>query len=136
MKRLILSCIAIVSLMAAAFSVTSCIYDAPGDEFYRTLWKSTPEPLGIFHTDELTVEFLCDNKITVKDGGRIIAHGTYASDDHVAVLTGLEPVIDGTRISFVEAHRSGDTLFLLWRSDLMSYPSAISLDRLSPWNLE
>ena len=133
MKRLIPICIAIVSLMAAALSSTSCIYDAPGDEFYRTLWKSSPEPLGDFQTGELTVEFLCDNKITVKDAGMIIAHGIYSIDNHVAVLTGLELVIDGTRISFVEAYRNGDTLFLLWHSDFMKSSHAIPLDRLSAY---
>ncbi len=133
MKRLILSCAAILPLMAAAFATTSCIYDAPGDEFYRTLWKSTPEPLSPYQTGELTVEFLCDNRITVKDGGTIIAHGTYASDDHVAAFTGLEPVIDGVRISFLEAHRNGDTLFLMWCPENTVYPFTISLDRLSAY---
>ena len=43
---------------AAAFIFTSCIFDAPGDRFYRTLWRSSEVPLGPFSVDKLTLEFL------------------------------------------------------------------------------
>lgn len=132
MKHLILRLLAIIPFLAA-LGTTSCIYDAPGDRFYRTLWKSTPEPLGSFQTGELTVEFLCDNKITIKDSGTIIAHGTYTSADYVATFSGLELFIDDVRITFIEAHRNGDTLFLLWRPDDRSDPYTVSLDRLSAY---
>lgn len=44
MKRIINSTAVIIPMVAAMFFSTSCIYDAPGDKFYRTLWKSSPEP--------------------------------------------------------------------------------------------
>lgn len=134
MKRFVLALAAVLPLVTAAFISTSCIYDAPGDRFYRTLWKSSPEPLGPYATGTLTVEFLCGNQVTVKDGkGVIIAYGDYDFDDDVAVFTDMKCVVDGVEIFFTEAHRNGDVLFLLWRPDFMAYPFTVSLDRLSAY---
>lgn len=134
MKRSITDLVAILSLVMATFFCTSCIYDAPGDRFYRTLWKSSPEPLGPYSTGALTVEFLCGNQVTVKNGnGVIIAYGDYDFDDDVAVFPDMKAVVDGVEISFTEAHRNGDILFLLWRPDFMAYPFTVSLERLSSY---
>ena len=133
MKDLTKSFIAAMTFVAMIIGTSSCIYDAPGDNFYRTLWKSSPEALGPFSTGVITVEFLCDNMVTIKDGNRIIAYGNYTSDGDVATFSGLQTVLEGYEITFMEAHRNGDTLFLLWRPDYMYYPFTTSLDRLSAY---
>ena len=134
MKHSITDHVAILSLVMAAFFCTSCIYDAPGDRFFRTLWKSSPEPLGPYSTGALTVEFLCDNQVTLRNGdGVIIAYGEYAFDGDVAIFPDLKIIVDGAEISFLEAHRNGDIIFLLWRPDRMAYPFTVSLDRLSAY---
>lgn len=133
MKDLTTRFIAAMTFAAIALGTSSCIYDAPGDNFYRTLWKSSPEALGQLSAGALTVEFLCDNKITIKDGNRIIAYGSYTSDEDVAIFSGLQTVIDGYEIIFMEAYRSGDTLFLLWQPNYMIYPFTTSLNRLSAY---
>ncbi len=131
MKRLILGLVAALPLMATSLVTASCIYDAPGDRFFRTLWKSAPDPLGPYEMEEITLEFLCDGQVSIKNNdGVIIAYGTYAFDDAVAVFPDLAIVVDGVKISFMEAHRNGDTLFLLWRPDFMAYPFTTALDRL------
>ena len=134
MKRLILDLVAALLLIAASLATVSCIYDAPGDRFFRTLWKSTPDPLGPYVTEEITLEFLCDGQVTIKNNdGVIIAYGPYAFDDAVAVFPNLAVVVDGVQITFLEAHRNGDTLFLLWRPDFTDYPFTTTLDRLSSY---
>lgn len=120
--------------IAAALSFTSCIYEAPGDNFYRTLWNSSQVPLGPMNVNELELEFLCGERITIKDGsGMIIAHGSYHPDGNVAVLSEVSAVIDEVTVSFVEAHRNGDTLFLLWRPEGMMYPFTTAMKRLSSY---
>ena len=73
-------------------------------------------------------------KLTLKDGsGIIIAHGTYSPDGNVAVLDEVIAVVDGINVSFVEAHRNGDTLFLLWRPEGMMYPFTTAMERRSSY---
>ena len=134
MKRIINSTAVIIPMVAAMFFSTSCIYDAPGDKFYRTLWKSSQVPLGPMTVDALTLEFLCGERVTLKDGsGIIIAHGPYSPDGNVAVLDEVIAVVDGINVSFVEAHRNGDTLFLLWRPEGMMYPFTTAMERRSSY---
>lgn len=116
------------------FGANSCIFEAPGDRFYRTLWNSSQVPLGPLDIEELTLEFLCGERVTLKDGsGTIIAHGTYSPDGNVAVLGEVTAVIDETTVSFVEAHRNGNTLFLLWRPDGMLTPFTTAMERRSSY---
>lgn len=122
-------------LLAAAILAASCIYDRPeGDEFYRTLWKSDkalPAPLDV---SSLTLEFLCNEGISVTTAGssasgttdRRTIYGTYSCDDLTATFQNLTlhlpstatsgPSGDNT-ITFIEAHRNGDTLLLIWCSE-------------------
>ena len=107
---------------AAAFIFTSCIFDAPGDRFYRTLWRSSEVPLGPFSVDKLTLEFLCGQSISIEavdtTSGipvKTVRYGTYENDGETAVLEGLSIALQGREITFIEAHRNDDTLFLLWR---------------------
>lgn len=123
-----------LTALAVLFGANSCIYEAPGDKFYRTLWNSSQVPLGPLDVDALTLEFLCGERVTLKDGsGIIIAHGTYSPDGNVAVLGEVSAVVDEVTVSFVEAHRNGDTLFLLWRPDGMLYPFTTAMERRSSY---
>lgn len=165
MKRTILSRLAPLPVMAMALAFTSCIYDStPGDEFYRTLWKSDEVPLGPFDASSLTLEFLCGEGVSIKttaasaDTAGPSAFGTYSFDGATAVFDKLEikygsdsirtgtEGLEGTdgygssdgsdkdiTITFLEAHRNGDTLFLLWRVEDMLYPFTTAMRRLSEY---
>ena len=87
-------------ILAATILATSCIYDKPpGDEFHRTLWKSDEVPLGPFDACTLTLEFLCDDVISITTTGKKIIcfspsveenrksiYGTYACDGVTATF--------------------------------------------------
>ena len=116
------------------FGANSCIFEAPGDRFYRTLWNSSQVPLGPLDIEELTLEFLCGERVTIKDGcGIIIAHGTYSPDGNIAALEEVTAVINEVTICFEQAHRSGDTLFLLWRPEGMMHTITTAKERRSSY---
>lgn len=126
---------------AAAFIFTSCIFDAPGDRFYRTLWRSSEVPLGPFSVDKLTLEFLCGQSISIEAEDttsgipvKTVRYGTYENDGETAVLEGLSIVLQGREITFMEAHRNDDTLFLLWRVEDSVYPFTTAMHRLSSYD--
>ena len=133
MKDLTKHIIAVMVFTAIAIGTSSCIYDAPGDKFYRTLWKSSPEALAPYSTGEITVEFLCENTITIKENGTIIAYGNYSFDDYVAVFSNLQAVVGRHEINFIEAYRNGDALFLQWNAGGINELFTISLNRLSAY---
>lgn len=133
MKHSGFRCLSIVPVLAATFSSTSCIFEAPGDNFYRTMWNSSEVPLGPVDVEELTLEFLCGNKFTIKnEEDIIIAYGSYDPNGCTAVFTDVTTIIDDTSITFVEAHLNDDVLFLLWRPDDMLYPFTTALTRKVP----
>ena len=122
-----------IPLLAAAIIATSCIYDKPaGDEFYRTLWKSDETSTGITDVSSLTLEFLCNEGISITaatgstgngTADRRTIYGTYACDDMTATFKNLTLHLQSTdtsgpsgdnTITFIEAHRNGDTLLLIW----------------------
>ncbi len=126
---------------AAAFIFTSCIFDAPGDRFYRTLWRSSEVPLGPFPVDKLTLEFLCGQSISIEAEDttsgipvKTVRYGTYENDGETAVLEGLTISLQGREITFMEAHRNDDTLFLLWRVEDSVYPFTTAMHRLSSYD--
>ncbi len=126
---------------AAAFIFTSCIFDAPGDRFYRTLWRSSEVPLGPFSVDKLTLEFLCGQSISIEAEDttsgipvKTVRYGTYENDGETAVLEGLSITLQGREITFMEAHRNDDTLFLLWRVEDSVYPFTTAMHRLSSYD--
>jgi len=140
MKRTIFSRLAILPIMAAALALTSCIYDStPGDEFYRTHSKSDEAPLGPFDASQLTLEFLCGEGVSVRttsasrQSAGPSAFGTYSFDGPTAVLNNLKIEYSDGTITFLEAHRNGDTLFLLWRVESMLYPFTTAMRRLSEY---
>lgn len=113
MKRFFTPAILLVIVLLMA---TSCIYDAPGDKFYRTLWVSEEASCG-----KLTIEFLCGGSISATSTGAVGSYGTYTSDDHTAHFSNLRlryypegpdnaPVV----IILEEAHRTGDALVVIW----------------------
>lgn len=130
MKRIDFRCLATLPIVAAAFTGTSCIFEAPGDEFYRTLWISEEVPLGPFEVDELTLEFLCENGISLKtDNSTIISYGTYDSNEQTAVFHDLTMDLQGLTITFIDAQLSGQTLFLRWRVENSVYPFTTAMHR-------
>ena len=82
----------------------------------------------------LSLEFLCGERVTIKDGcGIIIAHGTYSPDGNIAALEEVTAVINEVTICFEQAHRSGDTLFLLWRPEGMMHTITTAMERRSSY---
>lgn len=134
-----------------------------GDEFYRTLWKSDEIPLEPFNVSSMTLEFLCNECVVIKtigNGHESIAtdqtgtssknessrtiYGTYAFDGMTATFNDLTLYLNMTdtegetipgdyTVTFLEAHRNGDTLFLLWRVENMLHPFTTALHRLSAY---
>ena len=118
--------------MTASLMSTSCIFDAPGDKFYRTLWESDDTPLGPFEVKEVTLEFLCENYISLKtDGTSMTSYGTYDFNDCTAVFQDLSLELRGHTITFIDAQLSGSTLFLRWRIDDSGYPFTTAMHRLT-----
>ena len=124
----------IAILMTAALMSTSCIFDAPGDKFYRTLWESDETPLGPFEVKEVTLEFLCENYISLKtDATSRTSYGTYDFNDYTAVFQDLSLELRGHTITFIDAQLSGSTLFLRWRIDDSVYPFTTAMHRLTSY---
>lgn len=134
MKSLFICSAVIVSTIA-----TSCIYDAPGDQFFRTLWTSEGAPLETLDASSLTLEFLCDEEvsITITDRSRQITgytYGRYSPENMTAVLEGLRINIQNIEVTFIEAHRDGNTLFLVWKIEDSAYQFTTTLQRKSSYN--
>lgn len=131
---------AIATCAVAVFALSSCIFDAPGDRFYRTLWKSDEVPLGPFPVDKLTVEFLCGQGIciTAEDSSsgtltKTTRYGTYETDGHKAIIEGVTMTLWDHDITFIEARLEGKTLFLLWRIEDSVYPFTTPMQHLSAY---
>lgn len=154
----------VAALLASSILTTSCIYDEQsGDKFYRTLWRADEIPLGPFDVSSMTLEFLCNESVSVKitgsgydssatdltgnssknESSRTI-YGIYASDGMTATFKDLTFYLNMTNaegdvisgdytVTFLEVHRNGDTLFLLWRVDGIFYPFTTALHRLSAY---
>ncbi len=85
---------AALTIIATCTLAVSCIYDTPrGDEFYRTLWKSSEVPLGPLDVSTLTLEFLCNDGISVKTTGTAPDFG-----DTRTQYTPSPPLCTGSRI--------------------------------------
>ena len=129
MKRMIISGISLIPAVITALLLNSCIYDAPGDRFYRTLWKSQDPPFGT-----IILDFLCDGAITIKStSARFDDYGTYQSDGLTAAINDLSLTIDDIIYEFKEAHRNGDTLFLTIYNPADNETFVIRMFRLSAY---
>ena len=130
MKRVLICGLALLMMVAA----TSCIFDAPGDKFYRTLWKSEQTPLSPLNVQEFTLDFLCGQKVCIKtDTGTITSHGIYETCGQTAIFQNLIMDADGQTITFIKAERDKDTLILYWETDESSEPSATTLQRVGSY---
>ena len=134
MKSLFILCVLAVPVL-----VTSCIYEAPGDQFYRTLWTAEGIQLGPFDISSLTLEFLCDEEvsITITDRSRQITgytYGRYSPENMTAVFENLSVSIQNLEVTFIEAHRDGDTLYLIWQFENSALPFTTILHRKSSYN--
>lgn len=115
-------------------TATSCIFDGPNDRFYRTLWKSDEVPLGPFSANELILEFLCGQNISIKtDTDALTGYGTYESDGQTAVFHNLTLTLADQTITFIDGYKSDETLFLRWRTEDSEYPFTTSMHRLSAY---
>ena len=110
MKNINHSAAALLSMIAAVFFTTSCIYEAPGDRFYRTLWTTSEEPF-----EGILIEFLCEEMISAQHPGRGIgSYGYYEHDGRIAYFTDLTATYNNFSVQFTEAYKSGDTLTVVW----------------------
>ena len=113
--------------------------------YFRTLWKADDGTPGLFDASGLTLEFLCNDGVSISLGYGPAIYGTYSPDGSVSVLNNLsvslrptadpedgvaenagaayDDVASGTvaaraiRVTFTEAHRlSDDSLLLIWET--------------------
>ena len=99
------------AIVAALFFTSSCIFDAPNDQFYRTLWTTSEAPLS-----GLTIEFKCEGYIsasTETDSCGLL--GTYHPNGATACFSNLNVYFDTYTIAIDEAHRSNDIMLISWR---------------------
>lgn len=118
MRRTIFGCL--FALFSAAMASTSCIYDAPrGDDFYRTLWKSDEVPLEQFDVNSLTLEFLCNDGVSIRLNKGITIFGTYQYDRSKATFTNLAAYFedDGGVMGVATRADAGDGLGVATRAD-------------------
>lgn len=128
---------ALILLIIATFGLTSCIFDSPGDAFYRTLWLSEEKPFsmgamslssgydttggsssGTSSSGNVILEFLCGGNISVRASGSIGSYGTYEPHGTTAYFSNLRlthyngntPIV----IVLEEAHRTNDLLLISW----------------------
>ncbi|MBE6250695.1 MAG: hypothetical protein E7111_03490 [Bacteroidales bacterium] len=108
-------CARAVALVATILLFASCIYDAPDDRFYRTLWVSEEPPFGdamatygvgvsgnagdnsddtvggndVASAGRLTIEFLCGGTVSVTATGAVGTIGTYDTYGETAYFASL-----------------------------------------------
>ena len=129
MKRMIISGLSLIPAVITALLLNSCIYDAPGDRFYRTLWKSQDPPFGT-----IILDFLCDGAITVRStAAEFDDYGTYESDGTQATFHNLDLLVDDATYHFKEAHRHNDLLFLTLINQSTTETTIIRMQRLSAY---
>ena len=108
-----------MTALTSILLLTSCIYDAPGDRFYRTLWTSSEATFYTAGTNDatdigtdiatevstagdtdigtaagitphgLTLEFLCGGSVCVYATGAVGSYGTYDTHGTTAYFTDL-----------------------------------------------
>ena len=122
MKRLL-------PILGMICTLSSCIYDSPNDNFYRTLWVSEEAPFseigqatesstdGATSTYEhkssstsgrVTLEFLCGGSICVTATGAAGSYGTYQSFDNSAYFVGLSLTYYGDGATVISSYREAE----------------------------
>ena len=121
-------------LLAALVMSTSCIYDAPGDRFYRTHWASSESPIENLTIGKFTLDFLCGQAVCLKSvPGAATSYGTYESHEDTATFSNLVLYIGDQTLIFIDAHRHDDTLTLNWRQENSQETFTTTLQRLSSY---
>jgi hypothetical protein len=119
-------------MLTALTMLCSCIYDAPkGDDFYRTLWTSEEFPYG-----QITLEFLCDNYVSIQGVQAVGSYGHYEVASGTAVFKSLELMYDTgekVKITIDQAYRNGDTMQIIWHTTKSSHSSTTTMTRLSSY---
>lgn len=98
------------AMLAALFFISSCIFDAPNDKFYRTCWTTSEAPLT-----GLIIEFECDGYISARtetDSCGLL--GTYDPCGATACFSNLNVFFDTYTIALDAAHRNNDTMIISW----------------------
>ena len=88
--------------------LSSCIYDSPNDNFYRTLWVSEEAPfseLGQTSDGRITIEFLCGGSISVTATGAAGSYGTYQTFGNTAYFVGLTLTCYGHGAEIISTYR-------------------------------
>ena len=88
--------------------LSSCIYDSPNDNFYRTLWVSEEAPfseIGQATEGRITLEFLCGGSISVTATGATGSYGTYQPYGNTAYFAGLTLTYYGDGASIITTYR-------------------------------
>lgn len=126
----------VLSVLVVFLSFTSCVYDAYGDEFYRTLWVSEEMTAGESPA-EITLEYLCGNSVCIKADGAAGSYGKYESDGTRSRFRDLSLTYDigGTAVVVIieEATRNGDRLLLSWHNSKSRVAQFTSMKRLSSY---
>jgi len=121
---------AFVAAIFVTLSSVSCIYEHYGDPYYRTLWMSDEPDFGVF-----SIDFLCENMMAVKaDNAEFDDYGFYSTDGKAAFFDDLSISVEGLTAVFVEAHRKGDMLELVWQSVDDGKTGTMKLSRLSSYD--
>ena len=119
-------------ILTALTMLCSCIYDTPkGDNFYRTLWTSDEFPYG-----QITLEFLCDNNVSIKGDQAVGSYGHYEIASGTALFDSLELMYDTgekVEITIDQAYRNGDTMQIIWHTTESSHSSTTTMTRLSSY---
>ena len=96
--------------MAALFIITSCIFDAPNDQFYRTRWTTSEAPF-----EGLIIEFKCDGYISASsEYDSCMLLGRYEPSGNEAYFTDLYVCYDSYTIVIEEAHLSENNMIINW----------------------
>lgn len=120
-------------LFAALFvtlSSVSCIYENANDPYYRTLWMTEDPEFGT-----ISLDFLCENMMAVKaENAEFDDYGFYSTDGKSAFFEDLSLSNGEITAVFVEAHRKGDSLEIVWHSAKDSRSVTTSFRRLSSYD--
>ena len=88
--------------------LSSCIYDSPNDNFYRTLWVSEEPPFSELSQPSdgrITIEFLCGGSISVTATGAAGSYGTYQTFGNTAYFVGLTLTCYGHGAEIISTYR-------------------------------
>ena len=131
-----------ISIIATCIIASYCIYESSTeeDELFLSSWKSDEVPLGPLDVSSLTMEFLKDNNVSILTTSKMEnegctekcqIHGKYSLKGAKVIFHKLYLHLDEYEVSFLEAERSGEFIFLTWCINTTPYPFTTALHRIS-----